>query len=111
MQAEKHLFANTAILGRFLRNRAAEGRKVPQKKPLLSGLSRSIVNWPGFFRSPDLPLRPARGIFSLSGRNGIERTSCCSRISQAPTLSDGLARSFQRRSEGWFPATGCRRSP
>jgi len=98
MQAEKHLFAKTAILGRFLRNRAAEGRKVSQKKPLSSVLSRSIVNWPGFFQNPDRPDCPAPEIFSLSGRSGIDPMNCCSRIFQARTPSDGQAHFFQRRS-------------
>ena len=107
----KPSFRHNPLLGTFLRKRAAEGRKVPQKKPLSSTLSHSIVNWPNFFRSPDRPARPAPEIFSLFGRNGINLGSYCSRISQARTLSHGHERSFQRRSEGWFPATGCRRSP
>ena len=61
--------------------------KSPSKKLLSRLLSLSIVNWPGFFRSPDRPDCPAPEIFSLSGRSGIDPTNCCSRISQARTLS------------------------
>ena len=107
----KPSFRHNPLLGTFLRKRAAEGRKVPQKKPLSSSLSLSIVNWPGFFRNPDRPDCPAPEIFFLSGRNGIDPGSRCSRISQARTLSNGLAYCFQRRSGGWFPATGSRSSP
>ena len=91
----------------------SDGRpKTPSKKVVVEAVVALYRELAGLLPQSRPSAPPGtRDIFSLSGRNGIDPTSCCSRIFHARTLSNGPAHCFQWRSGGWFPATGCRRSP